>query len=335
MARIFKIGKTYYIDVTVDGRRVRRSLGLKNKAAAEAARARIELAVAQGKPPFTDADQKLRDLIDVYIPYCKARNTSKTVSLKKTYLGRFLEFVGNVGLKRIKRADIENYVSHRVKSGNNPAVNRELTTLKHFFNFAIQKEIIEKNPVQGVKRLTENRRPIKLLSDKELADYFDYCQKNDPLLYDLSAVAYNTGLRRGDIVKIMGTDVNVERRILTVAVSKRRGELMLYVPLNEKALEVLARRKADNGKGYLFPSRNGAHIVDFKKRFERAKEATGVDFRFMEFRHNCATALLAAGADIYTVKEILGHSNLTTTERYLKLVDERKRAALDKLDRKG
>jgi site-specific recombinase XerD len=51
----------------------------------------------------------------------------------------------------------------------------------------------------------------------------------------------------------------------------------------------------------------------------------------MEFRHNCATTLLRKGVDIYTVKEILGHSNISTTARYLAVVDEIKRAALDKL----
>ena len=59
--------------------------------------------------------------------------------------------------------------------------------------------------------------------------------------------------------------------------------------------------------------------------------ATGIKFRFMEFRHNCATALLETGADIHTVKEILGHSSITTTARYLALVDERKRAAVERL----
>ena len=334
MARIFKIGKTFYVDIVVNGRRIRRSLGVKNKAAAEAARARLELTVAQGKPPFIDGDIRLEDLIEVYLAYCEARNTTKTVSLKRTYLGRFLEFAGNVGVRSIKRADVENYLSGRAKSGEYPAVNRELTTLKHFLNFAIQRELIEKNPAVGIKKLPEKRRPTRLLSERELDAYFDYCHKNDPLLYDLSVVAYHTGLRRGDIVKIKGEDVDVERRTLTVVVSKRRGELTLTLPLNGTVHEVLARRSNDNGNDYLFPGRNVDHIVDFKRRFERAKKAIGVDFRFMEFRHNCATALLQSGVDIYTVKEILGHTSLTTTERYLKLVDERKRAALNKLDRK-
>ncbi len=335
MARIFKIGKTYYVDIVVNGRRIRRSLGVKNKAAAEAARGRLELTVAQGKSPFIDGDIRMEDLIDVYLAYCEARNTTKTVSLKRTYLGRFLEFAGNVGVRSIKRADVENYLSRRAKSGEYPAVNRELTTLKHFFNFGIQREIIEKNPAVGVKKLPEKRRPIRLLSERELDAYFDYCRKNDQLLYDLSVIAFHTGLRRGDILKIKGEDVDAERRMLTVVVSKRRGELTLTLPLNDTVHEVLARRSNDNGNDYLFPGRNVDHIVDFKRRFERAKKAIGVDFKFMEFRHNCATALLQSGVDIYTVKEILGHTSLTTTERYLKLVDERKRAALNKLDRKS
>ncbi len=273
----------------------------------------------------------LKEMIASYIPFCSARNTPRTISLKKTYLRRFADFVGDIPIRDIKRAHVEDFISHRAVEGNPPANNRTLTVLKHFFNFAIAREVLDTNPVVGVKKFPEARRPIKILSDKELKTFFDYCRNADPFLYDVSMIAYNTGLRRGDILKIKGTDVDAERRVLTVRVSKLRGELVLYLPLNANALEVLERRERDHSNGYLFPGRNVPHVVDFKQHFARAKKATGIDFRFMEFRHNCATTLLRKGVDIYTVKEILGHSNISTTARYLAVVDELKRAALDKL----
>lgn len=283
------------------------------------------------KPDCDIPTATLEETIASYITSCSARNTPRTISLKQTYLRRFADFVGDVSIRDIKRAHVEDFLNHRAAKGNAPATNRTLTVLKHLFNFAIAREVLDTNPVVGIKRFPEARRPIKILSEKELKVFFNYCRDADPLLYDLSTIAYNTGLRRSDVVKIKGADVDVERSVLTVRVSKLRGELVLYLPLNDNSLEVLSRRKRDHGNGYIFPGRNAPHVVDFKRRFARAKEATGIDFRFMEFRHNCATTLLRKGVDIYTVKEILGHSNISTTARYLAVVDELKRAALNKL----
>jgi site-specific recombinase XerD len=284
-----------------------------------------------GEFPLKDEGVTLNDLIASYLTYCAARNTPRTISLKRTYLRRFADYIGEIPIRNIKRALVEDFISHRAAKGNNPANNRTLTVLKNFFNFIIAREILEINPVVGVKKFPEARRPIKLLSEKELKTYFDYCRNADPFLYDVSAIAYNTGLRRGDILKIEGTDVDAERRVLTVRVSKLSGELVLYIPLNANALEVLERRKRDHGNGFLFPGRNVPHVVDFKRRFAREKKATGIDFLFMEFRHNCATTLLRKGVDIYTVKEVLGHANISTTARYLGLTDQQKRDALNKL----
>ena len=274
----------------------------------------------------------LNDVITSYVAYCAARNKPRTISLKRTYLRRFVDFVGNVPIRDIKCYHVEDFMSHRAFNGNAPANNRTLTVLKHFFNFAARRDLVEDNPCRGVKGFPEKRKPIKILGEDELKSYFDYCRANDFLLYGLSAIAFGTGLRRGDILKIRGGDVDGERRTLTVQVSKRNGELTLHLPLNGWVFAVLSRRKNEYGDGYLFPGRNGYHVVDFKRRFARAKKATGVEFRFGEFRHNCATALLRAGVNVYVVKELLGHTSVNTTARYLKLLGDDLRAAVDKLD---
>jgi len=288
--------------------------------------------MANKKSPSTGEDVTLNDVIASYISYCTVRNTARTISLKRTYLRRFVDFAGNVPIHDIKCPLVEDFMSHRALNGNAPANNRTLTVLKHFFNFAARRDLVDGNPCQGIKSFPEKRKPIKILGEDELKSYFDYCRANDPLLYDLSAVAFGTGLRRGDILKIRGADVDGEKRLLTVQVSKRSGELTLHLPLNDWVFDVLSRRKNEHGDGYLFPGRNNSHLVDFKRKFERAKKATGVEFRFGEFRHNCATALLRAGVNVYVVKELLGHTSVNTTARYLKLLGDDLRAAVDKLD---
>jgi integrase len=291
-----------------------------------------EPAIAYKNKVYAGDDAALSDVIASYLTYCATRNKPRTISLKRTYLRRFVDFIGNAPLRDIKCYHVEDFMSHRALKGNAPANNRTLTVLKHFFNFAARRDLVERNPCRGIKGFPEKRKPIKILGEDELQTYFDYCRANDPLLYDLSAVAFGTGLRRGDILKIRGGDVDGGRRTLTVQVSKRNGELTLHLPLNGWVFAVLSRRKDEYGDGYLFSGRNGSHVVDFKRRFARAKRATGVEFRFGEFRHNCATALLRAGVNVYVVKELLGHTSVNTTARYLKLLGDDLRAAVDKLD---
>ncbi len=276
----------------------------------------------------------LEDLVRSYLEYCAGRNRPHTVKVKGWYCERFLKHLGNVPIGDITRADVERYLLKRSKSAGNFTVNREMATLRHVLNFAIERGLLERNPASKIKMLPEEKRPIRVLSDEELARYFSWCKGNDPLLYDLSIIAFNTGLRRGDIIKIRGEDVDERRRVLAVKVSKRRGELVLYLPLNDVAQEVLQRRKKRFGKEYLFPGENGTHLVEFKRHFARAVKETGIEFRFADFRHNCATALITTGADLKTVQTTLGHSSITTTERYLAVIDERQREALKRLGEK-
>jgi integrase len=316
----------WYVSYSYNGRRHRYSLGVTDKRNASLKANEIEKELALGIDPLKEAAKQtpLSNLIDDYLEYCENRNTKQTVVTKRLYLERFQSYI-SVPVNHINKATIESYVTERLKTAGNPTVNRELTTLKHFFNFLIERGYVDKNPVVGVKKQREKPRTIKLLTDEELDRFFSWARENDPLIYDLCALAYNTGLRKSDIVKIRGEDIDLENKTLAVNISKLKGE-ELYLPLNDVAYEVLSRRKEP---GYIFESNNADHLKDFYKRFRRAREAVGLDdFQFREFRHNCATRLLELGVDINTVKELLGHTEITTTARYLKLVDERKRRAV-------
>jgi len=324
----------WYICVNRGGQRERWSTGIKGKGknppeAAEAIRRRVEIALAEGKS-LAGVDVTLGPFLDNYLAYCETgkRNAPKTLIEKRRYKKTLLAYFGDVPLDTIDRASIEDYI--RDRGAGAPTINRELAMLKHAFNYALDQGIVDRNPAARLPRLREPRRDIRILTEMELRRWFSWCRRHDPLLYDLSVIALNTGLRPGDILKIRGEDVNIEKGLLKAVMSKTGGTN--YLPLNDAAAEVLGRRKRN---GYIFPGRNpDEHLTysPFYARFLATKRVTAIDFRFYDFRHNAAVRLLEAGADIVTVSDILGHSDIRVTrEYYLKIVDRRKRAALQRL----
>jgi len=297
---------------------------------------------SEGNTPAADSQPRPRSpregfkhVAARYLTYCKIYNEKRTITNKVCYIRRLVAFFGDVPAAAITQTHVLDYIAARKDAGaGNPTVNRELSTLKHFFGYAITSGAAVINPVQGLRFLPERRKPLNIPALAEVKTFLNWCrainsdtgEPNDALLFDLAALAANTGLRRGDILKIRGDDIDVDRRTLAVAVSKTRE--VQYLPLNEMVLSVLARRKC---RGYIFPN-GDTHLLDFRRRFKTARRAAHFDYRFKEFRHFFATTILTNGNDIRTTQELMGHANIDTTRRYLALIDELPRRAVDSLD---
>jgi integrase len=149
---------------------------------------------------------------------------------------------------------------------------------------------------------------------------------------DLVRVAAYAGLRRGELVVLRWRDVNFAGRKLTVRRSLS-GELEVrstksrrarQVPLPDQgraALDRLRQRGDFTGPDdYVFASRLGRRLDPsaLRRRFERARDAAGLEpLRFHDLRHTYGSLLVAGGIDLPSVKAAMGHSHITTTERYL------------------
>lgn len=332
MAALQERNGIFYISCYFKGTRYQRSTGCRTPRAAALALAECEERIQRGEHPFESGPVGFDELVSSYLEYCERFNALRTVYIKRIYCQRFSGHFGRMPVATIDRGDIERYLRGRDGIGTT-TVNREYATLRNMLNYAVDCGWLQASPANRIKLLPEEPRPPRILTDDELRRYFDWCRENDPRLYDLSTVAFNTALRPGDILKIQGVDVDVENASLRVRVKKLRGELK-YLPLNKAGLEVLSRRKDKHGDGYLFPGRHDGHQVEFKRRFKHAVKATGIEgFTFGQFRHNCAMALRRRGVDIYTLKELLGHASVTTTEKaYLTIEPDRQREAVDRLD---
>lgn len=155
----------------------------------------------------------------------------------------------------------------------------------------------------------------------------------DAQLGELVRVAAYTGLRRGQLVALRWGDVRWGERVLVVerAVSdgverSTKGRRVRYVPLGDQALAALDRlsQRLDfvRADDYVFANEVGGRLdaSALRRRFIATREAAGVpSLRFQDLRHTAGT-LLSRVLDPVTVKDVLGHADLKTTERYLHAV---------------
>jgi integrase len=164
-------------------------------------------------------------------------------------------------------------------------------------------------------------------------------------LPDLSSVAFadylqpivllslNTGLRRGEILQLKWADVDLRQRELIVRGDNAKSGKTRHIPLNNEALTTLQQWRSDSrSTGWVFAGNNGKCMQAVKSSWNRALRRAGIDdFRWHDLRHNFASRLVMSGVDLNTVRELLGHADLTMTLRYAHLSPEHKADAVARL----
>ena len=136
-------------------------------------------------------------------------------------------------------------------------------------------------------------------------------------------------MRRGEIFSLRRRDIDLNQKLLTVRGGGSKTGQTRVIPLNQEALQVLsdwvAEREVDK-EDYVFPSPvTGKRFTSIKTAWTTLMEFAKIEnFRFHDIRHTFASNLVMKGADLYSVKELLGHANIETTQRYAHLAPEHK-----------
>jgi integrase len=138
----------------------------------------------------------------------------------------------------------------------------------------------------------------------------------------------NTGLRRGELLSLLWSDVDLESNMLTVRAENAKTGRQRHVPLNAEAQSVLKKWAEQSGRaGQIFT------VADVKTAWGGLLESARIEqFRFHVLRHHFASKLVRAGVDLNTVRELLGHSDIKMTLRYSHLSPDGLAAAVAKLE---
>jgi integrase/recombinase XerC len=206
------------------------------------------------------------------------------------------------------------------------SVNRKMTTLKSYFKYLLQKKWIETNPTYKVRSLKNQKRLPQFVSEKEMFRLFDeffkensFESKRDRVILELF---YATGVRLSELINLKKSDINRYEGVIKV-LGKRNKErfIPVYPDLLSKLKELEELNEGVNNESdFIFLTKKGAKI--YSKLVYRIvntylSQASNSEKRSPHvLRHTFATHLLNNGAELNTIKELLGHTSLAATQVY-------------------
>ncbi len=248
---------------------------------------------------------------------------------------RFLGFISqkNKNLPQsITRSDVRDYMSHLSESGLAPtSIRRAQSSLRTYFKFFLNEGLLDKDPTEGLESPRIGRPLPTVLSIQEVNRFLNALEIDSPFHWrdkTILEVLYATGIRVSELINLKLTDLDIGGGICTVT---GKGSKERIVPLGDPAIEALVfylknlRASLDRGKsgGYVFLNRNGRRLsrTAIWSIVHQTSQVAGINKKVSPhtLRHTFATHLLEGGADLVAVQELLGHSDISTTQIYTHL----------------
>lgn len=254
----------------------------------------------------------------------------------KSNLQVLRSYFGNRKLRSITRGDLEKFKADRLatptRTGKQRAiasVNRELALLSKMLKIAQAEGWILKNPLQASSliSLADEKKRERVLTREEEERLLAACCGHRAHLRPIIICALDTGMRRGEILKLRWTDIDFTSRVITVrslnTKTLQQRQLVMTSRL-ERALRALYQQ-AKSREELVFGIKDNV-----KNSFDSVRKAAGLtDLRFHDLRHTAATRLVSKHLPLSEVGRVLGHTQPSTTYRYVNLnLETARRAAI-------
>lgn len=250
---------------------------------------------------------------------------------------QFLKMSGDVNYLTIDSLDIRSYLSFlydRQYSRN--SISRKIASLRSFYQFLLKNEIIEENPFSYVHMRKKHARLPRFFYEKEMDALFESASGEEPLDLRNSAlleILYGSGLRVSECANLTLEDVDFSANVLLI---HGKGKKDRYVPFGSFAQDAL-NEYLEHGRTILMEKHGREHTYVFVNHHGNLLTPNGISYILNQLikkssltgniyphmlRHTFATHLLNNGADMRTVQELLGHTNLSTTQIYTHVTKE-------------
>ena len=309
-----------------------------------------ELGSAYRLPPEKRHDDFAAFINDLWLPL-KIRGgdaKSSTIAFYQ-YLSRpIAAYFGGAVLQEISAIDIQKYfvylrTEYKMKNGkplSPKSLRHHYIALTSMFNYAIEQEMLAKNPMDKVTPPKKDKKPVDALSKEQAARFFSLLPDLPLDFHCMMILLVTTGIRRGECVGLQWGDFDMKNQTVTIsrnAVLDEHGNVLISTPKTTNSIRTIPlmastvvllqkyrkQMQAEHPNtilknAFLFPNKDDVFLPrdpnSVTRRVKRfMKNNDFPDLSPHDLRHSCATLLLSQGADIKSVQEILGHADASTT----------------------
>ncbi len=266
-----------------------------------------------------------------------------TASSYKADLKIFFSFINqhNFNAKTLRKNDIHNFFQNQREKGfSDNTLSRRLSTIKQFFKFLVQEGFLDRNPCEDIKNFRKEKKIPGFLSEEEVLRMLNSANsvgknklervRNKALI----EILYASGMRVSELVSLRKSLFIGTPELILI---KGKGNKERMVPISKLALSAIKEYLAELKKtdinfyksDFLFPSRSKTGYLNRERFFLIIKEIAnyaGLNTQYVsphKIRHAFASHLLSNGADLRVIQTLLGHKNLSTTEVYTHILDEK------------
>jgi integrase len=291
--------------------------------------------VTNGEDPVAvkkekDALPLIHDLSHDYLErYAPRKRPRSIIEDKKLLKNIILPEFGNQKVKYINRRDIE---SLHLRLENTPTqANRVLALLSKMMTLALAWGWRDDHPVKGVERYQEEKRD-RWLDTKELAQLWKSLERypTHPQAFAIKILLL-TGARKNEVLQSTWDQFDFDQGVWTKSSHLTKQKKREHLPLSEQTIQILFNLKTlnCNESVYLFPDPTGDKpIRDIKRFWEKIiKQAKLENIRIHDLRHTHASYSVSSGLSLSIVGKLLGHTQVSTTQRYAHLADQPLRQA--------
>jgi integrase/recombinase XerC len=268
--------------------------------------------------------------LDNFKNYLEAEKKYSTLTVKAYTkdLEEFIDYLESTGIsfnKNIEYTFIRNWIVFLSKNKISPnSINRKVSSLKAYFKFLVNIKEIKKSPLRNHISLRTKSKVVNPLNETEMKEVFELFKTSkkeltrDSIIID---ILYSTGLRRAELINLKKSDIYFDDQVIKVLGKRNKERLVPMLPGLVKKLKLYSINIKEDS--FLLQSKNGNKISPstiyrvVNKYLRSISTKTKISPHVL--RHTFATHILNNGADINSIKEILGHKSLASTQIYTKI----------------
>lgn len=271
------------------------------------------------------------------------RDSEQTAMTYKFSVEEFLKYLATekIKLREVSSQTLIIFLIKRQTEGvSELTISKDISAIRAFGDYLVRKNYWQENVALLLEKPKISKKLPKVLSVDQVDGLLDAIDTRTPsgirddALFEL---IYSCGLRISEACGLTIPNVHLEEKLILV---RGKGDKERIVPFGERAFEKIQKYLFEVRPG-LVKNKNVAQLfVNYKgepisrkgvwKRFKELEAAAGLDAKVHTLRHSFATHLLAGGADLRSVQELLGHSDLSTTTIYTHVTDDQLEKAHEK-----